>query len=135
MSDHAQVRSDPRPALRVATIGQNDRVTQAAKVMHANGVGCLAVVDDRGMLVGIVSERDILRWVGTGTPASFGQRVSDIMTTNVVSCDTGVSLEQAGRLMHQHGIRHLPIVENGRPVGMISARDVIAGAPAAAATA
>ncbi|MDD4891357.1 MAG: CBS domain-containing protein [Phycisphaerae bacterium] len=126
-------RSDPVVPHTVVTIRQGDRVTEAAKIMHVNGVGCLAVVDDTALMVGIVSERDILRWIGTGDPDSFSQRVGDIMTTNVVFCNAAVSLEQARYLMHRNGIRHLPIVENGRPVGMISARDLIAGAAPTAA--
>ena len=111
----------------LATIGQDDRVTQAARVMHANRVGCLAVLGDHEALVGILSERDILRWLSTGTAQSFSARVKDIMTRQVVTCAPGITQEDALRLMVQHRIRHLPVVENGRLVGMISSRDLMAG--------
>jgi CBS domain-containing protein len=110
---------------RVITVGQHERVTIAAQVMHENGVGCLVVVGDDQIMVGIVSERDILRWISTGTPESFSAKVKDIMATHVVACAPGTSIEEAHRLMVLHGIRHLPVVEDWIAVGMISSRDVM----------
>lgn len=110
----------------VVTIRQNELVLQAARLMWAEGVGCLAVVDDSGRLIGIVSERDIVKWVSKFESESLSKRVVDIMTSSAFTCPPGVTREQARFLMKANQIRHLPIVLDGMPVGMISIRDVLA---------
>jgi len=109
----------------LVTIPQNERVTEAARWMHENRVGCLVVVDDDRKMTGIISERDILRWIGELTPETYFQRVGDVMTTEVISADPTTPLAEAQDRMAEHGIRHLPVVEDGILVGMISMRDLV----------
>ncbi len=113
-----------KPLAKVVTVYQHQRVTKAAQVMQEHRVGCLVVVDEQEKMVGIVSERDILKWVASASPTSFRQRVEDIMTRNVVYVSPNTPACDARQLMQQNNIRHLPIVDNGRPVGVLSIRDV-----------
>lgn len=112
----------------VITISQYSRVTEAAKVMHEARVGCLVAVDDGGQMVGILSERDILDWISCATPSTYMQRVCDVMTRDVLTGEPGMSLDAARERMTANGIRHLPLVHRGVPVGMISLRDVLSRA-------
>jgi CBS domain-containing protein len=111
----------------VVTILQHERVSEAARRMYENRIGCLVVVDDGGCLVGIISERDILGWVGKATPETYRQRVLDVMAREVVTGEPGIGLQEAQERMSRNGIRHLPLVSKGIPVGMVSLRDVAAG--------
>ncbi len=116
----------------VITICQYSRVTEAARRMHELRIGCLVVVADDGddTMVGIISERDILNWIGSATPETYMQRICAVMTRNVVTGTPEMSLADARDLMLDHGIRHLPVVDNGVAVGMVSLRDVLARAEA-----
>ncbi|KKL73316.1 hypothetical protein LCGC14_2076140, partial [marine sediment metagenome] len=108
----------------VLTIHPRSTAQQAAHKMFENKVGCLVIVDQRGHLQGILSERDIVRQVVAAAKNPAAVTVGSIMTREVVSCNLATPLSQARQLMAQHGVRHLPIVEGGVPVGMISSRDV-----------
>ncbi|MDD5064277.1 MAG: diguanylate cyclase [Phycisphaerae bacterium] len=112
--------------LEILTIKENDTVAQAAKKMTDNQVGCLIVLDAQNKFSGIVTERDMLAKVMTKALSPESLSVRDIMTTDVVSCTTDTPAVKVEQLMAEHKIRHVPIVENGVPIGMVSSRDVIA---------
>ena len=114
-------------AQSVFTVSAGARVTKAAWIMVENGIGSLVVVNEFHEVVGIVTERDILRWTSAATPESHFAKVSDIMSDEVITCGPDAPLEEAHRIMAQHRIRHLPVVDDGKPVGMISVRDVLNG--------
>jgi len=95
--------------------------------MFENHIGSLVVVagkDDETM-VGIISERDILEWISKATHETYSLSVGDIMTKDVISCDTETPLDEAWEIMRMHNIRHLPILKNGRAVKMLSLRDLL----------
>ncbi|MGC9453628.1 MAG: CBS domain-containing protein [Phycisphaerae bacterium] len=106
------------------TIRENVKVAEAARMMSTGHVGCLLVVNAYRQLVGILSERDILRDVVAKAADPMDLTVGDIMRTNVVSCRMDTSITQAQKLMAKHRIRHLPILEGDDPVGMVSSRDI-----------
>jgi len=117
-----------RPDAReVLGISQFRRVTEAAEAMFENRVGCLIVIadDDDETMVGIISERDILKWVSQASPETYFQRVQDIMTKDIISFDADAPLEEGWKLMKENGIRHLPVVRNGVAVDMLSMRDLL----------
>jgi CBS domain-containing protein len=114
-----------KPLTQVVTIYLHQRVVEAAQLMQNNRVGCLVVNDVREKMVGVLSERDILKWVANASPTSFRQKVEDIMTRNVVSVAPKTPLGDCRQIMLQNNIRHLPIVEDGRAVGILSIRDVM----------
>ena len=114
-----------KPLTKVVTVYQHQRVVEAAQVMRNHGVGCLVVNDVQEKMVGILSERDILKWVANASPTSFRQKVEDIMTRNVLHVSPRTPTCDCRQMMQQNIIRHLPIVENGGAVGMLSIRDVM----------
>lgn len=111
---------------RVITVSAETDVVTAARRMHDNQVGCLVVVDSARRIIGIVTERDILSKVvaKAANPATIP--VKSIMTDGVISCGMDTSIGRARRIMAQHQIRHLPIIEDGVGLGMISSRDILA---------
>ncbi len=114
-----------RSGSRVLTIEPDATVATAASEMRDHRVGCLIVVNSQGRVIGVVGERDIVaRVVAKGLdPAEV--RVRDAMTRAVHFVDRTTTLDEAGRIMARSNVRHLPIVEEGVPVGMISSRDVL----------
>jgi len=110
----------------VITIRATDPVAEAARKMAQNDVGCLLVLDPKSQVVGIVTERDIVRKTVARGVNPARATVAAIMNRNVVSCGLGTSIAKARRLMTSHGIRHLPIIEDDVPVGMLSSRDLLA---------
>ena len=98
-------------------------VYDALKLMAETNVGALCVQID-GYLVGIVSERDYVRKVILDTHNSEQTKVSEIMTHEVVTVSREDTVVHCIALMRKHHVRHLPAVENGKPIGMISLRDL-----------
>lgn len=107
------------------TIKANASIAEAAKKMSDTQVGCLVVLGMQDEFVGVISERDMLIKVLTTSSSPDDILVKDIMTNEVVSCSMETTVAKAEQLMAKHKIRHLPILEDGVPVGMISSRDVM----------
>jgi diguanylate cyclase (GGDEF)-like protein/putative nucleotidyltransferase with HDIG domain len=110
---------------KIITIHQSDTIQQAAAKMLSHNVGCLIVVDDTEF-VGVISERDVARHVASSSNGAGPMSVAHIMTNEVISCAPGTSAHEARRIMAAHHVRHLPIVEDGAVVGILSVRDVMA---------
>ncbi|HEX8100594.1 MAG TPA: CBS domain-containing protein [Actinomycetota bacterium] len=107
----------------------DDTLAEAAQKMWKQQTGSLLVTDGDD-LVGIITERDILKAVATGT-ALQEARISEVMTKDVITVGPGTSLREAAKIMADRWIRHLPVVDGGKLVGVISQRDlsgVLAGA-------
>jgi CBS domain-containing protein len=107
----------------------DDTLAEAARKMWEQQTGSLLVMDGESLL-GIVTERDVLKAVATGTPLD-DTRISEVMAKDVVTVHPGASLREAARVMTEKWIRHLPVVERGKVVGILSQRDlsgVLAGA-------
>jgi CBS domain-containing protein len=111
---------------RVVAGDRRDRLTAIARRMRREEVGAVAIVE-AGRLIGIVTERDVVHAVGDG----LDPRTTDAgscMTTGPMTVRPGDSLVAAAGLMTALGVRHLPVVEDDRPVGFVSARDVVRSA-------
>lgn len=104
-------------------VAPEDTLGQAAEAMVERGVGS-AVVSDFGRLIGILTERDLLRAVA-GRVHSSEARVREWMTADPVTATTATELEDAARTMLDQGFRHLPVIEDGRAIGIVSIRDVV----------
>jgi len=106
----------------------DDTLQQAAGKMREQQTGSLLVLDGQD-LVGIVTERDVLKAVATATP--LDTPVSEVMSKDLITVEPGTSLREAARIMTERWIRHLPVLQGGRLVGIVSQRDlagVLAGA-------
>jgi CBS domain-containing protein len=107
----------------------DDTLAEAAKKMWNQQTGSLLVMDGED-LVGIVTERDVLKAVAGGGSLQE-THVSEVMSKDLVTVGPGTSLREAAKIMTDRWIRHLPVVDGGRLVGVISQRDlagVLAGA-------
>jgi len=104
------------------TVAPEDTLGEVAEKMVKRGVGSV-VVADFGRMIGILTERDLLRAVAGRTHSSQA-RVREWMTSDPVTATEETSAEEAARTMLEHGFRHLPVVKDGRPIGIVSIRDV-----------
>ena len=104
------------------TVDPSLPITEVAKRMVAKDVGAVLVFDDDGMC-GILTERDVLRAVADGIDDST--LVRDRMTPNPETLDADDTTEHAAVLMIHGGFRHLPVVEEGDVVGVLSIRDLM----------
>jgi CBS domain-containing protein len=108
----------------VHAVGPGDTVYDALRLMAEKNIGAVLVRED-DRLVGILSERDYARKVILLGKTSKETLVSEIMTTEVVSIDPAWAAEQCMALMTERRVRHLPVVEQDRLVGVISIGDVV----------
>ena len=108
----------------VVTIGPQDTIRGAIRLLAQHNIGALVVVEGQGALAGIVSERDIVRALAR-TEAILVQPVAVIMTREVVIGTPQDDLVAVGRTMTERRIRHLPVVEGGHLVGIVSIGDVV----------
>jgi CBS domain-containing protein len=113
-----------KPARRVVSVMPEQSVLEAIKVLAAEDIGA-AVVMSGARLAGIFSERDYTRKVILKGRSSDTTRVDEIMTPNVVCVTPRTKTRECMALMTEKSIRHLPVTEDGRVVGMISIRDIV----------
>jgi CBS domain-containing protein len=104
------------------SVAPDDTIAEVAKRMVAKDVGAV-LVHDGDELCGILTERDVLRAVADGLDETT--RVRDRMTENPETLDAGDTTEHAAVLMIHGGFRHLPVMEGGAVVGMLSIRDLM----------
>jgi CBS domain-containing protein len=113
-----------KPTRAMVTVKPEDTVLDAIKVLASENIGA-AVVVVGDQLVGIFSERDYTRKVVLKGRHSESTRVEEIMTKNVVCVTPRTKTRDCMALMSEKSIRHLPVVEEGRVVGMVSIRDIV----------
>jgi CBS domain-containing protein len=107
----------------VVKIGSEQTVSEAAKLMKECGRGSLVVMDG-DIAVGIITERDfITRVAAEGLP--YTTRVSRVMSSPLRTIDANASVKEAARIMFEHKIRRLPVVQGGALAGMIAAWDFL----------
>jgi CBS domain-containing protein len=114
-----------RKGHEVLTASAQDRLADAARAMADRGVGALVVVDEQGAVEGIVSERDVVRRVAADGAAALEQRVEEVMTRSVTTCSPSTGATELASTMTEGRMRHLPVVEEGRLVGIVSIGDVV----------
>ena len=108
----------------LVTAPETITVSAAAQLMKQKEVGAVMVVEE-GMLVGVFTERDALfRVLAEGRDAGT-TRLADVMTRNPSTIHPDRPFPEALHIMYEGGFRHVPVVEDGRPVGMVSARDAL----------
>ena len=113
---------------RVVAIEPDAKVVDVAGTLRHEGIGAALVRDPDGALLGIVSERDIVRGLAEEGAATLDKRAADLMSRSVVTCQPESSTEELMEQMLAHQIRHLPVCENGELVGIVSVGDVVRGA-------
>jgi CBS domain-containing protein len=109
----------------VATIGPDASVAEAVALLREQNVGALVVVDDESRIAGILSERDIVRALNERGTGVLEQRVDQVMTRKVFTCSESDTVAQIMEQMTAGKFRHVPVVDQGRLVGIISIGDVV----------
>lgn len=117
----------------VATVGRNDELTIADDIMNMKRLRHLPVVED-GRLVGILTQRDLFH-AALSTALNFGEKaqkeflktvvVKEVMTDEVLTIDPGADIKEAARRMMEHKVGCLPVVENGKLVGLVTETDLL----------
>lgn len=122
----------PNRTLRQVVTGQtlvsalpDTTVRAAAVAMASQSVGAIMIVDDAGRLIGLFTERDALNRVVARGLAPEQTPLAAVMTDKLQTATPDKTLGHALHLMFEGGFRHLPVVEDGRPVGMVSARNAL----------
>ncbi|MCX7240116.1 MAG: CBS domain-containing protein [Burkholderiales bacterium] len=106
------------------SLNPQDSVFSALQQLADHDVGAMMVLD-QGKLVGVFSERDYTRKIALAGKSSKDTKVADIMTAGVITVGSQVDSRDCMALMAQKKIRHLPVVDDGKVVGMISIRDIM----------
>ena len=109
----------------VETIGPTATIASAAQTLAERGIGALVVTSDGANVSGIVSERDIVRSLQSAGGGVLERPVTEIMTSDVVTCRRDDTVDRLMGVMTNHRIRHLPVVEEEGLVGIISIGDVV----------
>ena len=108
----------------VVTVGPESPTSLAARLLSRNNIGSLPVRDERGSLVGVVTDRDIVLRCVAVDRSPEKTPVSEVMTQSPTAISSGADCSLAARMMARHQIRRLPVVERGRLVGMVSLGDL-----------
>jgi len=109
----------------VATIAPEASIKRAADWLRAKNVGALVVTGSNDAVVGIISERDIVRAFSQYGEPVASMQVKDIMTHGLITASLGDDLTRLMRLMTRHRVRHMPVLRNGKLAGIISIGDVV----------
>ena len=109
----------------IFTVDPEALVIDAIKMMDKKKVGALLVTGKNNNLVGIISERDYTRKVILKNRSSSKTKVSEIMTSNLKTADPDQALDECMVIMSHNHIRHLPIVKDGKAIGILSIMDVV----------
>jgi len=124
MQVHQILRSKPQAS--VITVMPGSSVADAARLLAERRIGAVIVSDDGARPVGILSERDIVRDVGRRGGACLTDKVETRMTRNIISCAPEDSTDSVLEKMTAGRFRHMPVLKDGKMVGIISIGDVVA---------
>jgi CBS domain-containing protein len=108
----------------VVTVAARATIAEAVELLNSKRIGAV-VVTEGDKVAGILSERDIVRHLGKDWTALAARPVSDVMTRNVVTTTSAASVADLMERMTAHRIRHIPVVEAGDLIGIVSIGDVV----------
>jgi CBS domain-containing protein len=109
----------------IITVKPGDTVRAAAEVLAKHRIGALIVSDNGAIVDGILSERDIVRALGTVGAACMTQTVQELMTAEVIGCHPDDTANSVMEKMSDGRFRHMPVIEHTRMIGVISIGDVV----------
>ncbi|MNY53620.1 Hypoxic response protein 1 [compost metagenome] len=94
-------------------------------MLNAHNIGAIVITEDAGRIVGILSERDIVRQLGKNPSGALSLSIADCMTKGVVTCERTTTIDDVMESMTQRRIRHMPVAADGKLIGIISIGDVV----------
>lgn len=110
----------------VVTIGPDATLSDVAAVLHEHGIGAVVVLEADGRVVGIVSERDVVRHLAAEGAGCLGVTVNDAMTGAITTCVASTTTDELMQVMTEGRFRHVPVVDDaGGLVGIVSIGDVV----------
>ena len=109
----------------VHTLPTGASIAEAVEVLNTRRIGAIVVTTADGKVAGILSERDVVRHLGKDWASLANRPVSDVMTKDVVTMSRRATIAEVMERMTERRIRHLPIVDNGELVGIVSIGDVV----------
>ena len=109
----------------VITATANRSLLDIAKLLAQHCIGCVVIVADDGKVSGIVSEHDLMRAIGQAGPKVLNEPVADFMATAVVTARETDTYDRLMSEMTTHRFRHMPVVEMGRLIGIVSIGDLV----------
>jgi len=110
---------------KIWTISKEKSVKQALILMSENNIGAIIIVDNKDFPIGIFSERDYARKIILKGKSSKDTLLDEVMTKELITITRDNKIDQCMEIMNEKGIRHLPVLENQKIVGIISIRDVL----------
>ncbi|MEQ9634483.1 MAG: CBS domain-containing protein [Devosia marina] len=109
----------------VHTLPKTGTLADAVTLLNTHNIGAVVITDDKQHIVGILSERDIVRQLGKNPTGALSLSIADCMTKGVVTAERTTTIDDVMESMTKRRIRHMPIAEGGKLVGIISIGDVV----------
>jgi CBS domain-containing protein len=109
----------------VSTISQARSIADAIALLKERKIGALVVTSTKSPLVGMFSERDVVRALALSGEKALTQKVSDFMSRDVITCTTSTDVNELMKTMTERRFRHIPVVENEHLIGLVSIGDVV----------
>ncbi len=109
----------------VATARPETTLKDIAIQLSHKRIGAIVVVDDRDEVIGIISERDLVRAIAAGDQEILASPVSESMTRDVVSCGEERTIDELMEIMTKGRFRHIPVMDGGKLIGIVSIGDVV----------
>lgn len=109
----------------VFTANKSSSIIQIIHLLAKNKIGSIVITDETGSVCGIVSERDIVRDIAIAGTDALDADVSSCMTTKVISCTRQDTISHVMAVMTENRFRHMPVVEDGKLLGLVSIGDVV----------
>lgn len=114
-----------RKGSSVCSVTSEQPIAEALALMVQHRIGAVLVLDPTGRIAGILSERDLVRAMNKNGKSVFDKRVGELMTTPVVTCSPGDPVGAIEGMMTAQRFRHVPVVEDGKVIGIVSIGDVV----------
>jgi CBS domain-containing protein len=109
----------------VVAVGPQERLDAVARTLARHRIGAVLVRDDDGAVVGILSERDVVSAIAEQGEAALALHAARVMTRDVVTVGLGATVQQAMEIMTDGRFRHLPVMDQGKLVGLVSIGDCV----------
>ena len=109
----------------VYTLRDSDTLNDAVAMLNSHNIGAIVIVGMGESVIGILSERDIVRQLGSNPSAALAKSIGSVMTRAVVTCDRTTAISDVMERMTHRRIRHMPVVDGDRLTGIISIGDVV----------
>ncbi len=109
----------------VVSTGPGKSVAETVRLLNLKNIGAAVVRDAHGAVIGIISERDVIRSIAANGERALEMQVRDVMTSDVISCKTTDTISEVMKVMTVNRFRHLPVIEGGELKGLVSIGDVV----------